>query len=323
MYISTYFNIYVLKTEIRTKLHILKWKMATLGTVDVVGKQFGDTLAVRFIAHGGEHNVHLCVVANASMANFVLREMVKTMKTGDSISLITFTSIGTVCLDSVMFDSDVDIDVCVDAAATDSNMKAGLELISTLTEAPDAIILLTDRHISTEYTKSCSDMMKYVKYPMFTIGCGADHDQIIMQKFALRTNGMYFAAEEIDDIVPAMNMIVETTRTMVVRHLEFEIPSGWVVNELNRVSGSKYHSVGYLANGKERWICLKKASHCSPAAPLRVAWYDWNTKYGSLVSIRKEFGYAELVDKTDEITAQLARCSAAWARSGHLISPKY
>lgn len=302
--------------------------MATLGTVDVAGKQFGDTLAVRFIAHGGEHNVHLCVVANASMANFVLQEMVKMMKTGDRISLITFTSIGTVCLDSVMFDAGARVDAAACAATTatasaGANMKAGLELISTLTEAPDAIILLTDKHISSEYTKSCSDMMQYVKYPMFTIGCGADHDQIIMQKFALRTNGMYFAAEEIDDIVPAMNMIVESTHAMVVRHLEFEIPSGWVVNELNRVSGSKHHAVGYLADGKERWICLKRASHCSPAAPLRVAWYDWNTKYGSPVSIRKEFGYAELVDKTDEITAQLARCSAAWARSGHLISPKY
>lgn len=293
-----------------------------MSTVEVVGKQIGSNLAVRFDARGGEVPLHLCVVVDVSgsmreaykldTVKVTLTEMVKMLKGSDRLSLVSFTDMGAVPLNSVpVVDNTPAIEASIASLTPmgNTNMEAGVKLFSTLTSTPDAVFLLTDGIINAGET-SCTKLMEYIPahLPVFTVGYGSDHNQILLQKMALRSNGMYSVAAAVLDVPDIVGAVLGSLRTMVVRRSELVVPDGWTVMEINHAGSSRVYPVGHMAADSTRWVCLKHSSATPPAASLKFVWMDSaGTKHTVEV-------VAEIFTEEDEVFAeQMDRCRASHA----------
>lgn len=306
-----------------------------MSIVEITGKQVGSDLAVCFNAIGKDVPLHLCVVVDVSgsmrendklkTVQLTLMEMVKMLDSSDRLSLISFSNQGFVHLNSTTI---VDNATVIETAIRNlvpismTNMEAGMKLISTLTSVPDAIFLLTDGILNAGAT-SCTQLMEYIPehLPIFAVGYGSDHNQILLQKMALRSNGMYSIAAAVLDVPDIVGVVLGSLRTMVVRYSELKIPDGWTINEINNFDNARMYSVGHIVAGSNRWVCLKHSSMPTKPALLELIWTDaTGTKHTTCKSADI------LVDGTDEFVEQIDRCRAAHAFANMympLLSAKY
>ncbi len=192
-------------------------------------------------------------------------------RTGDTLTLVTFSDAARVVLQAHALDSDEAITAAytaIDAIHTEgsTNLSAGIERLYSITTNYDAVILLTDGIVNAGITNpagllSMAQVGSTGRTRVFhALGYGADHNRVLLRDLAIKSRGTYTYIDS-EEILPiAIGDVISGLRAEVVRGLRVRLPAdcGWRCMEAGAVDDTEYF-VGSLVADRDYWAIFRWA----------------------------------------------------------------
>ena len=222
---------------------------------------------------GSTKNFHLCLLIDKSSSmegtrmnevKNTLNELIRILKDDDKISLITYSTDAEVLINSLKAGENRDsmtTTVSNIVASGMTNLESALMKISTLTNLPDAIFILTDGNVnagtmSSMGLQSIAHTVIHESVPLGTVGYGSDHNQVLLRDLAIQSRGTYTYADS-DEMIPAIvGDICAGLWTEVGRNAKINIPPSFEVCEIGTDS-TEHFKFGTIIDDKSQWIVFK------------------------------------------------------------------
>ena len=190
--------------------------------------------------------------------------LIDSLRLGDRLSLIPYSSRSTVAVDAVVMGEDrsalhraVESLVASGGTNLESAILACKELLGRTTV--DSVFLLTDGHINEGLTTSAG-LLRILGAnvpPLHTLGFGSDYNVRTLKNLSVSTRGSHTFADVaelipkiVGDIVGGLTSEVATKGTLV-------LPTGWRCLEMGYEEGDESYTVGTLIAEKPQWVVLE------------------------------------------------------------------
>jgi uncharacterized protein YegL len=209
--------------------------------------------------------------------------LVDAMPDGDTLSLICYSSYGTIVMNASLITSDrTSLHEIVNSlqAGGGTNLESGiLQLTSLMAATPvDSVFLLTDGHINEGITSSIG-LLRILgsssqSLPSLnTLGYGADYNSRTLKQLSVKTRGSHTYADAAELIPAIIGDIVGGLAAEIGKNGKLTIPDGWHCLELGYEDGDACYNVGSLIRDKEQWIVLEgNAPNVAFPSSLEFSW---------------------------------------------------
>lgn len=210
-----------------------------------------------------------------SMKAFIL-----CLKPSDRLTIITYSQSAQLLCTAKYIGENVDeLFFLVDRLQVGGNTNIGaafsLLAANLSTTMPQAIVLLTDGHVNVGPSSSKSITLPLESHhylqsiPIFTLGLGDDHNQIMLRDIALSSQGNYFYIDKSEDLPQTFGSILGILRDRFVEQINIGLPFGY--SWLERcVAGNTDNSqifLAYLPSGVTRRFVFRKTNPLIKDAP--------------------------------------------------------
>jgi hypothetical protein len=211
----------------------------------------------------------------ASIKAFIL-----CLKPTDRLTIITYAQSAQLLCTAKYIGENVDeLFRLVDGlrAEGNTNMAAAFTLLAAnlSTTTPQAMILLTDGHVNVgpSSSKSITLPLESDHYlqsiPIYTLGLGDDHNQIMLRDIALSSQGNYFYIDKSEDLPQTFGSILGILRDRFIEEINIGVPSGYSWLERCAVGNPDNSQIflAYLPSGVTHRFVFRKSNPLIKDAP--------------------------------------------------------
>jgi hypothetical protein len=243
-----------------------------------------------------EEPVHIALLLDTSgsmegerMASLkaALKALIRCLYRNDILTIVTYSSDSEcICAEKYVGDDPSVWDHLIDGlnANGNTNMGSAFEcFVKRCTIPPHAIILMTDGIVNTGALSSRSILLPLDPRsdlrttPIFTLGIGNGHNQMMLRDIAMSSNGNYFYIDKSEDLPQTFGSILGILRDRCVEAIHIGINLGYTWLERYTPGNKQQIYIPYMPGGIEYRFLFRKTTPTVNDSPYLSVQYKSRT----------------------------------------------
>lgn len=234
----------------------------------------------------GNDRVHLALLldvsgsmkgTNLDALKRTLKALVKCLTEKDSLTIITYSSDSSLICSAKTIGNELEtwyslIDGLL--AKGNTNMESAFStLAGTCNELPHGIILLTDGIVNVGPASAKAILLPLEtnailqNIPIFTLGIGNDHNQIMLRDISSGSQGNYFYIDTSEDLPQTFGSILGVLRDRAVENISLTLSSDFQWLERHISTDKREVLIPYLGSQSEQRLLFRRQEKQSSQAP--------------------------------------------------------